>query len=78
VPIPGTTKLNHLEANLSTLKVHLSAEDIKEIDDGFVSIQMQGARAPEALLKSHDIGANLGTSSAGGDGMSPLPRKPAQ
>jgi len=78
VPIPGTTKLNHLEANLGTLKVQLSAQDVKEIDYGFASIQLQGARAPEALLKSHDIGANLGTSSAGGDGMSPLPRNPAQ
>jgi aryl-alcohol dehydrogenase-like predicted oxidoreductase len=78
VPIPGTTKLNHLEENLGALKVQLSAEDVKEIDDGFASIQVQGARAPEALLKAHDIGANLGTSSAGGDGMSPLPRKSVQ
>ena len=72
VPIPGTTKLNHLEENLGALKVQLSAEDVKEIDDGFASIQVQGARAPEALLKVHDIGANLGTSSAGGHGLSPL------
>jgi diketogulonate reductase-like aldo/keto reductase len=72
VPIPGTTKLNHLEENLGALKVQLSATDVKEIDDGFASIQVQGARAPEALLKNHDIGANLGTSSAGGHGLSPL------
>jgi aryl-alcohol dehydrogenase-like predicted oxidoreductase len=75
VPIPGTTRLNHLEENLSALKVQLSAEDVKELDDGFASIQVQGARAPEALLKIHDIGANLGTSSAGGHGLSPLPLK---
>ncbi len=73
VPIPGTTKLNHLEENLGALKVKLSAEDIKELEDGFASIQVQGARAPEALLAIHDIGANLGTSSAGGHGLSPLP-----
>jgi aryl-alcohol dehydrogenase-like predicted oxidoreductase len=72
VPIPGTTKLNHLEENLGALKVQLSAEDVKEIDEGFASIQVQGARAPEPLLKAHDIGANLGTSSAGGHGLSPL------
>jgi aryl-alcohol dehydrogenase-like predicted oxidoreductase len=72
VPIPGTTKLNHLEENLGALKVQLSAADIKEIDDGFASIKVQGARAPEALLKVHDIGANFGTSSAGGHGLSPL------
>jgi aryl-alcohol dehydrogenase-like predicted oxidoreductase len=72
VPIPGTTKLNHLEENLGALKVQLSAEDVKEIDDRFARIPVQGARAPEALLKVHDIGANLGTSSVGGYGLSPL------
>jgi len=75
VPIPGTTKLNHVEENLGALKVKLSAKDIQEIDDGFASIHVQGARAPEALLKTHDIGANLGSSSAGGHGLSPLPRE---
>jgi aryl-alcohol dehydrogenase-like predicted oxidoreductase len=78
VPIPGTTKQNHLEENLGALKVQLSEEDVKDIDDGFASIKVQGARAPEALLRVHDIGANLGTSSAGGHGMSPLPRKPTR
>ena len=75
VPIPGTTKLSHLEENLGALKIQLSAEDIKEINDGFSSIQVQGARAPEALLNVHDIGANLGTSSSGVHGLSPLPRQ---
>jgi aryl-alcohol dehydrogenase-like predicted oxidoreductase len=74
VPIPGTTKLNHLEENLGALKVQLSAEDVKEIDSGFASIRVQGVRAPEALLKAHDVGANLGSSSVGGHGMSPMPR----
>jgi hypothetical protein len=75
VPIPGTTKLNRLEENLGALKVRLSAAEVKEIDDGFASRKVQGTRAPEALLKAHDIGANLGTSSAGGHGLSP-PAKP--
>jgi aryl-alcohol dehydrogenase-like predicted oxidoreductase len=74
VPIPGTTKLNHLQENLGALKVQLNAEDVKEIDDEFASISLQGARAPEEISKIHDIGANLGTSSAGGHGASPLPR----
>ncbi len=72
VPIPGTTKLSHLEENLGALKVQLSAADVKEIDDGFAGIRVQGARAPEALQKVHDIGANLGSSSTGGHGLSPL------
>jgi hypothetical protein len=48
-------------------------EDIKEVDDGFASIHVEGARAPETLLNSRDIGANLGTSLTGGHGLSPLP-----
>lgn len=75
VPIPGTTKLKHLEENLGALKVQLSAMEVKEIDDGFARIKVQGARAPEALLKVHDIGANMGTTSTGGHGLSPLPGK---
>ncbi len=75
VPIPGTTKLKHLEENLGALKVQLSAEDVQEIDARFASIPLQGARADEELLQAHDVGANLGTSSAGGHGKSPVPRK---
>ncbi len=78
VPIPGTTKLEHLEENLGALNVQLNEEDVKEIDDEFTSIHLQGARAPEELLKVHDFGANLGTSSDGGHGMSPLPLKRTQ
>jgi aryl-alcohol dehydrogenase-like predicted oxidoreductase len=78
VPIPGTTKLNHLEENLGAHQVELTAAEVKELEDGFAAIPVQGAQAPEALLAAHDIGANLGTSSAGGHGRSPLPSKPAQ
>jgi aryl-alcohol dehydrogenase-like predicted oxidoreductase len=74
VPIPGTTKLKHLEENLGAVAIALSAGDVSEIDKGFALLPVQGARAPEALLKMHDVGANLGTSSAAGQGMSPPPR----
>ncbi len=75
VPIPGTTKLNHLEENLGAIKAQLSAEDVNEIDAEFSRIKLVGARAPEDLMKSHDVGVDLGTSSAGGHGKSPLPKK---
>lgn len=39
----------------------------------FARVRVQGARAPEQLMKSHDIGASPGSSSAGGHGLSPLP-----
>lgn len=73
VPIPGTTQVRHFEQNLDWLNVELTAEDIRELDSGIAEFGVEGARAPEALLARHDIGANLGTSSKGGDGMSPLP-----
>ena len=72
VPIPGTTKLKHMEENLGALAIELTAEEVAEIEAGFARLRVQGARAPEQLLKSHDIGANLGSSSAGGHGLSPL------
>ncbi|MGH7452159.1 MAG: aldo/keto reductase [bacterium] len=75
VPIPGTTKLNHLEENLGALKIELTANDVKEIEEGFAKIQVHGARSTPALLERSDIGAKLGTSSIGGHGLSPLPQK---
>jgi aryl-alcohol dehydrogenase-like predicted oxidoreductase len=74
VPIPGTTKLQHLEENLGALRIELTADEVKDIDEGFAGMRVQGARATEELLARHDVGANLGTSSVGGHGTSPLPR----
>jgi aryl-alcohol dehydrogenase-like predicted oxidoreductase len=61
VPIPGTTKLEHLKENLGALEVDLTNDELKEIEDGFSKINVQGARAPEDLLAPIDIGSKLGT-----------------
>ncbi len=74
VPIPGTRTQGHMEQNMDALKIQLTAADIKEIEDGFARIRVQGARITEAMLAEIDIGAKLGTSSRGGHGNSPLPR----
>jgi aryl-alcohol dehydrogenase-like predicted oxidoreductase len=73
VPIPGTTTRKHMEQNMDALQVKLSAAEIKEIEEGFAQIRVQGARLNAELLAGIDIGAKLGTSSKGGHGMSPLP-----
>jgi aryl-alcohol dehydrogenase-like predicted oxidoreductase len=78
VPIPGTTTRMHMEQNMDALQVRLSPADFKEIEDGFAKIRVQGARLTEAMLADVDTGAKLGTSSKGGHGNSPLPRRPAQ
>ncbi len=51
VPIPGTTKLHRLEENLGAIAVELTADDLREIDAAESKITLQGARAPESLLK---------------------------
>jgi aryl-alcohol dehydrogenase-like predicted oxidoreductase len=78
VPIPGTRSQGHMEQNMDALQLQLTAADIKEIEDGFAKIRVQGARLNQELLAGIDTGAKLGTSSKGGHGMSPLPRKAAQ
>jgi aryl-alcohol dehydrogenase-like predicted oxidoreductase len=51
VPIPGTTKLHRLEENLAAVNVHLTADDLRDIDAAAAKIEVQGARLPEAVLK---------------------------
>jgi aryl-alcohol dehydrogenase-like predicted oxidoreductase len=63
VPIPGTTKLAHLDENLGALGVALTADDLAEIEDGFVGLGVHGARSSEELLAGIDAGAKLGTRS---------------
>lgn len=74
VPIPGTTKIKHLEENLGALHVQLTPTDVEEIENGFAQIGVQGARFPAEVLALSDTGAVLGTSSLGGHGKSPLPK----
>jgi aryl-alcohol dehydrogenase-like predicted oxidoreductase len=51
VPIPGTTKLHRLEENLGAVNVELTANDLKQIDEGSSKLKLEGARLPEAALK---------------------------
>jgi aryl-alcohol dehydrogenase-like predicted oxidoreductase len=49
VPIPGTTKLARLEENIGAAAIELSAQELREIDQGAAKIQVQGARYPEDM-----------------------------
>jgi len=51
VPIPGTTKRDRLAENLGALDIHLTAEDLRDIDRAAARIEVHGARYPDALLK---------------------------
>lgn len=49
VPIPGTTKLNRLEENISAAHVELTRDDLREIDNVAANITVQGGRYPENM-----------------------------
>jgi aryl-alcohol dehydrogenase-like predicted oxidoreductase len=49
VPIPGTTKLERLDENISAADVELTPDDLHEIDGAASHIKAQGARYPEHL-----------------------------
>ena len=74
VPIPGTRLIPHMQENVGAAKVKLSADDMNELEKGFVSIGVFGDRAPENLKASHDIGTSIGTTSKGTNGKTPLPK----
>lgn len=52
VPIPGTTKLDHLEENLRSTSLRLTSDDLRDIDRATSRIAVQGARYPEELQKT--------------------------
>jgi len=52
VPIPGTKRRKYLEENVAALEVHLSAEDLRRIDEVAPKGVAAGPRYPEALMGS--------------------------
>lgn len=51
VPIPGTTKLSHLEENLRAAEIRFTAEEMREIEDAVAAIPVVGSRY-DALQES--------------------------
>jgi aryl-alcohol dehydrogenase-like predicted oxidoreductase len=49
VPIPGGTKNEHLDDNLPAAELQLTSSDMREIDEAFLKIDIQGAPLSEAL-----------------------------
>ena len=49
VPIPGGTKIEHLDDNLLAADVRLTAEELREIDEAFATIDIKGAPLSTAL-----------------------------
>lgn len=53
-PIPGTRRLERLDENLAAADLELSPEDLAELDRASASVQVQGARYPEAMQRMID------------------------
>jgi aryl-alcohol dehydrogenase-like predicted oxidoreductase len=75
VPIPGTTKLDHMKENTDAINVKLADSDMQELEREFRKIGVRGESAPPDYLARHDIGTYGGKRSEGTHGLSPLPKK---
>ena len=51
VPIPGTAKVQHLQENIESSNVVLTADDIKEIASALSNISVHGGRMNEQQMK---------------------------
>ena len=49
VPIPGGTKIEHLDDNLQAADLVLTTDDLLEIDQAFATIDIKGAQLSAAL-----------------------------
>jgi aryl-alcohol dehydrogenase-like predicted oxidoreductase len=57
VPIPGTTQMAHMIENNGATSVKLSAAELHELNQSLSSIQVRGARLPEAVQVFSDVEA---------------------
>ena len=53
-PIPGTRRLERLDENLAAADLELTPQDLAELDRASASVQVQGARYPEAMQQMID------------------------
>ncbi len=50
VPIPGTRRLDHLEANVRALDVELAPDDVRRLEEAFPPGIAAGSRYPESMV----------------------------
>jgi aryl-alcohol dehydrogenase-like predicted oxidoreductase len=54
VPIPGTRNIDHLNENLGAINVHLTSEDLREIETAFSKTTVHGGRMNEMQMQVVD------------------------
>ena len=57
VPIPGTTKVKHLDENVAASAITFSEAELREFNDAVAAVKIQGARLPPEILKLSDVEA---------------------
>lgn len=57
VPIPGTSKVQHLRDNVGAINVNLSSADLRDIDAAFSAIKVEGGRMNSDQMKVVDTEA---------------------
>jgi aryl-alcohol dehydrogenase-like predicted oxidoreductase len=57
VPIPGTSKVQHLHDNVGAIDVDLSSADLRDIDAAFSAIKVEGGRMNSDQMKVVDTEA---------------------
>jgi aryl-alcohol dehydrogenase-like predicted oxidoreductase len=55
VPIPGTTRSNHLEENVALLSVELTKSDLLDIESALPLGRVRGMRYPDAIMRLVDV-----------------------
>jgi aryl-alcohol dehydrogenase-like predicted oxidoreductase len=50
VPIPGMDKIEYIYDNIQSINVHLTKQDLEEIENGLSKIKIEGARLSDDLL----------------------------
>ena len=59
VPIPGTTKIHHMEENLGATEIRFTPDELKELTAAVTAIKIQGDRLPKSVLELSDVEAPL-------------------
>ncbi len=55
VPIPGTTKLKHIEENIKAADIELTDDELQQLEDFFPMDAASGLRYPETAMKTVNV-----------------------
>jgi aryl-alcohol dehydrogenase-like predicted oxidoreductase len=59
VPIPGTTQMAHMQQNIGAARIQFTSADLAELNQAVASIEIHGARLPDAVQVMSGVEAPL-------------------